>query len=116
MTGVEILAMEEVVANSIFNWSAFWIAFGILFCMFIGIGFSISAATYDYSNIVAGVIVGTVCGLIFGGISGGSNAIPTEYAMQYKVIISDEVLMNEFLEKYEIVDQEGKIYTVRERE
>jgi Na+/melibiose symporter-like transporter len=35
---------------------------------------------------------------------------------RYKVTISDEVSMNDFLERYEIVDQEGKIYTVRERD
>lgn len=40
---------------------------------------------------------------------------PSKYETQYKVAVSDEVLMNEFNEKYEIVEQEGKIYTVRER-
>lgn len=34
---------------------------------------------------------------------------------EYKVIISDEVSLNEFYDKYEIVDQEGKIYTIKER-
>ena len=34
----------------------------------------------------------------------------------YKVTIDDSVSMNEFLDKYEIIDQEGKIYTVKERE
>ena len=33
-----------------------------------------------------------------------------------KVTINDSVSMNEFLDKYEILDQEGKIYTVKERE
>jgi general stress protein CsbA len=35
---------------------------------------------------------------------------------EYKVTIDDSVSMNEFLDKYEILDQEGKIYTVKERE
>ena len=34
----------------------------------------------------------------------------------HRVIVSDDVNMNEFLDKYEILDQEGKIYTVKERE
>lgn len=34
---------------------------------------------------------------------------------EYKVIISDEVSLNEFYDKYEIVDQEGKIYTIKEK-
>lgn len=40
-----------------------------------------------------------------------------EYShIEYKVTIDDSVSMNEFLDKYEILDQEGKIYTVKERE
>lgn len=36
--------------------------------------------------------------------------------IEYKVTIDDSVSMNDFLDKYEILDQEGKIYTVKERE
>ena len=32
----------------------------------------------------------------------------------YKVLISDEVKLVEFLDKYEILDTEGEIYTIRE--
>jgi uncharacterized protein YacL len=40
-----------------------------------------------------------------------------EYShVEYQVTIDDSVSMNEFLDKYEILDQEGKIYTVKERE
>lgn len=35
--------------------------------------------------------------------------------IEYKVTIDDAVSMNEFRDKYEILDQEGKIYTIRER-
>ena len=35
--------------------------------------------------------------------------------IEYKVTIDDSVSMNEFLDKYEILDQEGKIYTVKEK-
>lgn len=33
---------------------------------------------------------------------------------QYKVTISDDVKLVEFLERYEILDTEGEIYTIRE--
>lgn len=33
---------------------------------------------------------------------------------RYKVTISDEVKLVEFLDKYEILDTEGEIYTIRE--
>lgn len=34
---------------------------------------------------------------------------------EYKVIIDDSVSLNDFYEKYEIIDREGEIYTVMER-
>ena len=34
----------------------------------------------------------------------------------HEVLINDSVSLTEFLDKYEILDQEGKIYTVKERE
>lgn len=37
----------------------------------------------------------------------------TEY--EYKVIVNDTVNFNEFQEQYEILGQEGQIYTIRER-
>lgn len=36
--------------------------------------------------------------------------------IEYKVTVSDDVNFTEFMSKYEIVDQEGLIYTVKERE
>ena len=35
---------------------------------------------------------------------------------KYKVTIDDTVSLNEFYEKYEIIDQEGKIYTIKFKE
>lgn len=35
---------------------------------------------------------------------------------EYQVTIDDSVSMNEFYEKYEIVEVNGKIYTIREKE
>ena len=60
-----------------------------------------------------GIISGIMAGAIFGG---GIFATPASYETHYKVAIDDSVSMNEFLDKYEILDQEGKIYTVKERE
>jgi len=36
-------------------------------------------------------------------------------APEYKVTISDDVGFNEFNKKYKVVEQEGEIYTIRER-
>lgn len=114
MTGVEILAMEEVVVAYAFNWKGFLI---FLTCttVFCGILGAISNSPYSAFK---GALVGMAMGLLLGGILGQLPAwttLPKEYETQYKVIISDEVTINDFLSKYEVIDQEGKIYTVRER-
>lgn len=44
-----------------------------------------------------------------------SFMVNTTEVTEYKVIIDDSVKYVEFVEKYEVVDQEGEIYTVRER-
>lgn len=42
-------------------------------------------------------------------------AVDTTEVTEYKVTIDDSVSYVEFMEKYEVIDQEGEIYTVRER-
>lgn len=119
MTGVEILAMEEVVTATAFNWGMFGIVggailgvallIGLLACCCSGWGFDGELFTWF-------CVLGVVFGAIFGVVAGTSNETPVKTETRYKVVISDEVSMNEFLERYEIVDQEGKIYTIKERE
>lgn len=41
---------------------------------------------------------------------------PKELTPRYQVIVEDDVNFNEFLNKYKIIDQNGLIYTVEERE
>ena len=112
MTGVEILAMEEVVTAYAFNWKGLmFITCAVIFCGILG---AISNSPYSAFK---GALVGMAIGLLLGGIIGQLPAwttLPKEYETQYKVTISDEVSMNDFLERYEIISQEGKIYTVRE--
>ncbi len=42
------------------------------------------------------------------------NIPEKKYENYYEVIINDDVTMNEFQSKYEIVEVKGKIYTVKE--
>lgn len=110
MTGVEILSIGEIGAGSAFNWTM-----AILVGGFIGlvVGF-MGAATED--SIGFGFFLFIVISIFTGVISGFGNARPTHYVPTYKVIISDEVSMNDFMDKYEILEQDGRIYTVKERE
>ena len=113
MTGVEILAMEEVVTEYAWNWDAYFIT--IFVAVFLGslVGLACSAPLIRTQDVIIGAIAGTILGVVIGCLP-ANLTLPSEYETHYKVIVSDEVSMNEFLSKYEIVDQEGKIYTVRE--
>ena len=117
MNGVEILATEEVaIAWASWNWKGFLLVVGLAFV--ITAIFSIVAGIKDGKEI--GIIVFLASFIISSGLFGTLVALttgePIEYETQYKVVIDDSVSMNEFAEKYEIVDQDGKIYVVRERE
>lgn len=116
MTGVDILAIEEVAIAWDYNWTAFWITFAIALVCSAIIGITATVNSGDWSDFAACIIVGFFIGSFLSVLIGGFCETPTEYTNEYKVTISDEVSMNDFLTKYEIIDQEGKIYTVRERE
>lgn len=112
MTGVEIL-------NTIYEYDSLihpmWFVSFLMATLIIGI---LGICTIDYDKVqtilkilVTFTIIGTfVCVL-------GSTVKTNEIAdTKYQVIISEDVNFSEFMERYEILDQEGKIYTVRERE
>lgn len=115
MSGVEILSTKEVATAFTFNWTTFWVMLGIAAVIFLIIG--IIAGITDNDVSVFGLVwsFGLIVSALIGLLGGSLDQTPTEYETQYKVTISDEVSMNDFLEIYEIVDQDGKIYTVRER-
>jgi hypothetical protein len=116
MTGVEILTMEEVATQYGFNWATVLISGGIiaLICTLAIAVFVISPV--DWEDWLFCITIGLLVGALFGALFGCINQTPVDYETQYKVSISDEVQLNEFNEKYEIIEQDGKIYTVRERE
>ena len=66
-------------------------------------------------DIIASMILGCIVAAFFAMLPTQSVS-SKQYETQYKVLISDEVSMNEFVAKYEIISQEGCIYTVRNRE
>lgn len=116
MNGVEILTSSEVVTAYAFSWSGFWIVAGIIFVMATIIGIINAIDSGDIAPLIAFVVSGALLGVMFGGLYGCIIQTPTEYATEYKVTISDEVSMNDFLDEYEIIGQEGKIYIVREKD
>ena len=60
----------------------------------------------EFAILVVRVVLFIVCGCL----------IPEDkYETHYQVTVDNSVSMNEFQNKYEIIEVEGKIYTVRER-
>lgn len=116
MAGVEILHSSEVFVSGGFNEEIFAIV--LIASVVIGyvIGAIISIINLDAVFVLFGSLIGVVLGLLSGAIMGNVLPYPEVYETHYKVSISDEVSINEFLEEYEIIDQEGKIYTVKEKE
>ena len=104
MTGINILAeytaggtpVGEVVTLSLLSW------FGLL------VGFLL---TIDDAPGKA-IAFGFATGFAIVAISLGVSAEPEH--TRYKVTISDDVKLIEFLDQYEILDTEGEIYTIRE--
>ena len=82
-------------------------------CSFIGLLASITSDCEIIYGLKVGLILGATIGVLVGLLPAWST-LPSECETQYKVIISDEVQMNDFISRYEIISTEGKIYTVRE--
>ena len=115
MTGVEILAAQEVAVEFSFNWTIFWIIVaGITFAVLIYSCIDVCKGNCHWGLIPELTVVGLIGGMIIGSMFGKAAGRPIKYETLYKVTISDAVSMNDFLEKYEIVKTEGQIYTVRE--
>ena len=69
----------------------------------------------DYENVLGVVSLTLMLFLICVEIACVSNYKIPEYN-QYQVTISPTVSLTEFNEKYEILDVDGEIYTIRERD
>jgi hypothetical protein len=115
MSGVEILSViEEPIL--LFNEEAFGITFFITLVVFFFIGSYMAITESEWIYFIAIPILGIIAGVLLGLMIGGILAQKTdEVETTYKVIVSEEVSVNEFFDKYEIINQEGKIYTVKER-
>ena len=117
MQGIEILTATEVATSFMFNWKAFWIT--IIAVVFIGFMVGLMNVIIDGEDL--GILISTTfCGIIFGALLGALTGgvlceIPIEYETQYKVTVSEEVSMKEFCEHYEVIKQDGKIFTIREK-
>ena len=109
MEGVEILSVGNIGVNPVFNWTAAIIG-GILVGLvtaFVMGWKENSVGAFFFGLIFSALFFGALCGI---GIEKYADTVPT-----YKVTISDTVSLNEFYDRYEILEQDGKIFTIMER-
>ncbi len=112
MNGVEIL-------NTIYEYeSAISPIWGIVLCALCIIIAVIGILTINYDIVQRVLFTLAIIVIVGAAVCVIGIFIKTDEVVntKYKVTIDDSVSMNEFLDKYEILDQEGKIYTVKERE
>lgn len=111
MTGVEILSSETIYNSILPEWC---IAIG--FILLIGLVIPLSVCLANGKTVWAIICIILMIGSFLATILSDVENKHSINHIEYKVTIDDSVSMNEFLDKYEILDQEGKIYTVKERE
>lgn len=114
MTGVTILSTNVVTTSCpIIN-----VVFSVLGITLV-IGFLLFLSGFIFDNDEIGLTGGTI--LIFTAIS-FLACIPIDNATKvpdyntYEVILDDSVSMNEFMNTYEVLEQRGQIYVVKEIE
>lgn len=112
MTGVEIL-------NTVYEYgrliSPVWfVSFGAVTLLICILG--LCTVSFDKVQTVLKILV-TISIVGFVGCIIGM-AIETDEIIdtKYQVTISEDVNFVEFMDKYEIIDQKGKIYTIKERD
>ena len=108
MEGVTILAQETICK---FHGASF--LFILFLCTLIGFDLNYFSDEPFSNKQMRRFLVWVVLGLAIGIVVGIFANKPHE---QYKISISENVSFVEFYEKYEIVDQEGSIFTVREKD
>ena len=111
MNGVEILSSEIIYNTFLPDWC---IGLGVIFmmifliCTLRSLGNDQYIATFIFFILTLGF-------MFLSGFGSMNNTNSVDY-IKYKIIIDDSVSLTEFVNKYEILNQEDRIYTVKERE
>ena len=115
MEGVRILAQTPVY-DTVYSWGWSWAGFAFGIFAVVILAFMIFLM---YNGEIEGLFLFIFVGFL--GIAsvcifstGNSEKVYSHE--EYKVIIDDSVSLNDFYKKYEVIGQEGEIYTVIERE
>ena len=114
MNGITILYQEPIFKTICINENILNLLAFMLIAMFFGA--IISAICFELKGLIICVILGCTTILAMGILDSYSTTTEELDHYEYKVTIDDSVPMKEFLSKYEIINQEGEIFTIVERE
>lgn len=115
MIGVEILASTQVAIESTCNWQlGIFVLIGTIITGGV-LAFFLAEKDNKLGTTICGSVFGALLGFFFFALTLIATEKPLAHETQYKVTIDDSVTMTEFYEHYEVIDQEGKIFTVREK-
>lgn len=107
--GIEILKKTRLYDFSTASWASL-IIFVILGVMFLILFSTLYNSKYELLFLVLGVSL-LVCAFIIPLLL--IKPISDKY--EYKVIIEDSVSVNNLYDKYEIIEKDGKIYTIQDK-
>ena len=114
MNGITILYQEPIYKIICVNENILNLLAHILIVMIAGA--IISAICFELKGVVICTILGCATLFAMGILDSYSTTTEEIEGYEYKVTIDDSVPMKEFLSKYEIINQEGEIFTIVERE
>ena len=120
--GIEFLNSKKVPTKEKLNWKLAWTFFsmGVFFCspiivVILEITFLFCGVSSEYTFLerISRYIIYSIMGFALPGILGLLITIPVEYEIVYNVAVLDESAIVELKKSYEIINQRGKLYTVR---
>ena len=116
MDGVTILnTITENVSNTACLVVLLIFSIVVIILSFIAI-IAVSDKFSEFNGFVIAYIIMGIFGILFVIVSILELNTPQESQTLYEVTISDEVSFKDFTSKYEIIEQRGEIYIVKERE
>ncbi|MBO5828846.1 MAG: hypothetical protein J6R59_10415 [Paludibacteraceae bacterium] len=117
MNGVEILSSKPIYEVEAYCWLiAVFAGVGLLIGLIVAI---VNWIDFGFDSDYIWTIIGcTITGVFIGFLGSVISEHETDTVdyIEYKVTVSEDINFTEFMDKYEVLDQEGKIYIVRERE
>ena len=114
MEGITVLYQEPIFKTIGVNENILNIL--VLLFIFMVFGAIISSLCMSFKGTIIFSVLGLITIVSIAVLDSHSTSTEELDHYEYKVTIDDSVPMKEFLSKYEIINQEGEIFTIVERE